>query len=194
MGAGRVSIEPGQRENPQVCRKITSFPVPIALPCDSCFLGDSKNVWFPWIGTKWGLLAACQDSPTHPQTLVLGLDSDLATRLSQELACVRGPPASILWNRACPPSKSLSPSGLGERWGISKWGWVGLALELMVGTVFVEGGPCFCSLAGESKKTCVHSGESRLPPLYVFICWSGFWIGLVALPTPRQSHRQEKQF
>lgn len=45
-GAGSVLIEPGQRENPQVCRKITSFPVPIALPCDSCFLGDSKMPGF----------------------------------------------------------------------------------------------------------------------------------------------------
>lgn len=44
--AGSVLIEPGQRENPQVCRKITSFPVPIALPCDSCFLGDSKMPGF----------------------------------------------------------------------------------------------------------------------------------------------------
>lgn len=139
MGAGRVSIEPGQRENPQVCRKITSFPVPIALPCDSCFFGDSKNVWFPWLGTKWGLLDACQDSPTPPPRLLsVRLDSDLATRLSQELACLRGPPASILWNRACPP-KSLSPSALGERWDVSKWGWVGLALELKVGVAFGEG-------------------------------------------------------
>lgn len=73
-----------------------------------------------------------------PRLLSVRLDSDLATRLSQELACLRGPPASILWNRACPP-KSLSPSGLGERWGVSKWGWVALALELKVGVAFGEG-------------------------------------------------------
>lgn len=41
-----VLIGSGQRENPQVCRKITSFPVPIALACDSCFLGDSKTPGF----------------------------------------------------------------------------------------------------------------------------------------------------
>lgn len=46
LGEGSVLIDPRQRENSQVCRKITSFPVPMALSCDSCFLGDSKTPGF----------------------------------------------------------------------------------------------------------------------------------------------------
>lgn len=44
--AGSVLIDSRQRENSQVCRKITSFPIPMAPSCDSCFLGDSKMPGF----------------------------------------------------------------------------------------------------------------------------------------------------
>lgn len=129
-----------------------------------------------------------------PRLLSVRLDSDLATRLSQELACLRGPPASILWNRACPP-KSLSPLALGERWGVSKWGWVGLALELKVGVAFGEGSvpSCYCPVAQKSEKICAFWGKlipsSFCPYLLVGILDQ---VSSSSLSYPRQSHRHEK--
>lgn len=75
-------------------------------------------------------LSGLSPLPTPPPPLVLGLDSDLATRLSLELACLRGPPASILWNRSCPPPSHCHHQGLVRD---------GVALELKIGMAFVEG-------------------------------------------------------
>lgn len=66
---GSVWTDSGQRENLQVCRKITSFPVPKALPCDSCFLGDSK---MPGV-TQWKQItlgiACCLAGPSSQSVL-----------------------------------------------------------------------------------------------------------------------------
>lgn len=140
MGAGRVSIELGQRENPQECRKITSFPVPIALPCDSCLLGDSKKCLVSLDRNKVGL--ACHLSVLPPPRPPRDLSWDWTQT----------------WPPNCPrnwhvcvghqfPSCGIEPALLlshCHRQGLKRdevflFRWVGLALELKVGIAFVEG-------------------------------------------------------